>query len=273
MNDLESTFLNEENFYMAFKKLNHYLKQSNEWYNPVELASFEANLSTNLSIIRTALKEGTYQPNAIEPLPFPKKSDSEGNGRIRQYFKISISDQIVWIAITNTIGVFLEPRMPSWSYGNRLFVPTWFEEQEGRLKIERGALRNSSANYYRKWNQSWPLYRRHMSMTIKIMALNRSFKSDTLETDIEREIYESEQDNNFLDNPFLNADYWKKGKRKELFWAGLDYEKFFPSINPEKIIAIIRTSIVRENGAQRDDTQVLFDTIDKMFRFPIDLSG
>jgi hypothetical protein len=273
MNDLESKFLNEENFYIAFKKLNHYLKQSNEWYNPVELASFEANLSTNLSNIRIALKEGTYQPNAIEPLPFPKKNDSDGNGRVRQYFRISIADQIVWIAITNIIGVFLEPRMPSWSYGNRLFVPTWFEEQEGKLKMEKGALRNNSANYYRKWNQSWPLYRRHISMTIKIMALNTGFKSYTLETDIEREIYQNERDNNFLDYPFLKGDYWKKGRTKEVFWAGLDYEKFFPSINPEMIISIIKKSIVRDNGAQRDDTQVLFDTIEKMFRFPIDLSG
>lgn len=272
MNDLESKFLNEENFYIAFKKLNNYLKQSNEWYNPVELAAFEANLSTNLSKIRIALKEGTYQPSAIEPLPFPKKNDNDGNSRIRQYFRISIPDQIVWIAITNIIGIYLEPQMPSWSYGNRLFVPTWFEEQDGKLKMEKGILRNTSANYYRKWNQSWPLYRRHISMTIKIMALNIGFKSDALETDIEREIYQNELDNNFLDFPFLKGDFWKKGKKKEVFWAGLDYEKFFPSINPERIISIIQRSIVRPDGTPRDDTQILFDTIKKMLRFPINLS-
>ncbi|MBF4518942.1 RNA-directed DNA polymerase [Flavobacterium sp. ANB] len=273
MNDLESKFLNEENFYIAFKKLNNYLKQSNEWYNPVELSTFEANLSTNLSKIRTALKDGNYQPSRIEPLPFPKKNDSDGNSRIRQYFRISLSDQIVWIAITNIIGVYLEPKMPFWSYGNRLFVPTWFEEQDGKLNIKRGALRNTSANYYRKWNQSWPLYRRHISMTIKIMALNSGFKSENLETDIERDIYKNESDNNFLEYPFLKEEFWKKGKKKELFWTGLDYEKFFPSINPEKIISIIESSIVRPDGTSRDDTHILFDTIRKMLRFPIDLSG
>ena len=273
MNDLESKFLNEENFYLAFKKLNHYLKHSNEWYNPVELASFEANLSTNLYMIRNALKEGTYKTSAIEPLPFPKKNSIDGNSRIRQYFKISISDQIIWIAITNVIADFLERQMPSWSYGNRLFVPTWFEEEDGKLKMVKGALRNTSANYYRKWNQSWPLYRRHISMTIKIMALNTGFKSNQLETDIEREIYQNELKNDFLDYPFLKGDYWKKGKTKEVFWAGLDYENFFPSISPEKIIVTIKKYMVRPDGTQRDDTQVLFNTIEKMFRFPIDLTG
>lgn len=58
-----------------------------------------------------------------------------------------------------------------------------------------------------------------------------------------------------------------------MFWTGLDYEKFFPSINPEKIISIIESSIVRDDGTSRDDTQILFDTIRKMLRFPIDLSG
>lgn len=73
-------------------------------------------------------------------------------------------------------------------------------------------MRNTSANYYRKWNQSWPLYRRHISMTIKIMALNIGFKSENLETDLEREIYKNESDNNFKEYPFLKEEFWKKEK-------------------------------------------------------------
>ena len=48
MGNLEQQFLNKENFYLAFKRLNYYLQQSNEWHDPIELAKYEANLETNI---------------------------------------------------------------------------------------------------------------------------------------------------------------------------------------------------------------------------------
>ena len=152
MDDIKSKFINIDNFYSAFKKLNQYLKQSNEWYNPIELSEYEANLATNLNRLKKSVEDGTYKPHSIEPLPFPKKNDKNNEERLRQYFRINIEDQLVWIAIVNVIARFVEPKMPFWSYGNRLFVPIWYEEENNKPKLKKGGYVNASGNLYRKWN-------------------------------------------------------------------------------------------------------------------------
>ena len=95
MDDLKSKFINIDNFYSAFKKLNQYLKESNEWYNPIELSEYEANLATNLNRLKNSVENGTYKPHSIEPLPFPKKNNKNNEERLRQYFRINIEDQLV----------------------------------------------------------------------------------------------------------------------------------------------------------------------------------
>ena len=273
MDDLKSKFINEDNFYSAFKKLNHYLRQSNEWYNPIELSEYEANLATNISRLKRAIEDGTYNPHPIEPLPFPKKNNKKNEERLRQYFRINIEDQLVWIAIVNVIARFIEPKMPFWSYGNRLFVPIWYEEENNKPKLKKGGYANASENLYRKWNQSWPFYRRHIAMTIKTMGFNSRFKIENLDNEIEKNIFLDEKESNWNEYKYLDNNFWKKGNSKKLFWSGLDYKKFFPSIKPEIVIQNIKKNIVRDNGEPRDDTELLFSTIEKMLRFPINKRG
>lgn len=179
MPSLKDKFLNQENFYLAFKKVSHYYNQSNEWFDLFELSDYEANLETNLSRLIQELTEETYIPKPIEPLPFPKKNNKKNHKRFRQYFKIHIEDQIVWIAIVNVIGDFLERKMPFWSYGNRLFQPIWYDLNDNdEVRINKGSLFNSSSNFYKQWNQSWPQYRRNISLTIKIMSQASKFDKE-----------------------------------------------------------------------------------------------
>jgi hypothetical protein len=270
MRDLQSRFLNQENFYLAFKKLSHYYNQSNEWFDLIELSDYEANLETNLSRLISELTEENYSPKDIEPIPFPKKNDKNGKHRIRPYFKISIEDQLVWIAIVNVIGEFLEKKMPFWSYGNRLFQPIWYEQDEnGEVEIKKGSLVNSSSNFYKKWNQSWPQYRRNISLTVKVMANGSRFKETDLDEEKSKEIYRNEEKKNFTDNWYLNKDNWGKRKTNKLFWAGLDFKKFFPSIKAEFVIQNIKKFVVRDLGDPRDDTGLLFNLIEKMLSFPL----
>ncbi|WP_435522670.1 hypothetical protein [Chryseobacterium indoltheticum] len=229
-------------------------------------------MATNLTRLKKSVEEGSFKPSSIQPLPFPKKNGQNNIKQIRQYFRISIEDQIVWIAIVNVIARFIEPKMPFWSYGNRLFVPIWYENEDNTIKL-KGGYTNSSGNLYRKWNQSWPFYRRHISMTIKTMGYNSSFKIDNLENEIEKNIFLDEKENNWKEYKYLDSNFWKKGNGKKLFWSGLDYKKFFPSIKSEIVIENIKKYVVRENGEPRDDTELLFNTIEKMFRFPINKTG
>src|SRR6478736_5302074 len=103
-------FLDKENFYLAFKKLEHYLSAYNEWYDPIEFAAYEAMLPGHIHRITEALEKQTYSPKSIELLPFPKRS-KDGAERVRPYYRVSLDDQLVWIAIINVIGPKLEAKM------------------------------------------------------------------------------------------------------------------------------------------------------------------
>lgn len=273
MDDLKSRFLNEENFYIAFKKLSHYLRQSNEWYNPVELSSYEANLSTHIFKLIKTIEEGNYKPRKIELLPFPKKNKNDIE-RIRQYFRINIEDQLVWIALVNIIGSFLEDQMPFWSYGNRLFRRIWFTDLSGGKKSKNiGSCGSNSVNLYRKWNKSWPLYRRNISLTIKTMGYNIEFSESFIDNSNDKKLFEFE--NNIVNNKndYINNKFWKEGQVKNLYWAGLDFKDFFPSINMDIIYANIEKYLVKENGEKRDDVELILKTLKILMHFDIDING
>jgi len=267
---IEDRFLNQNNFHIAFKKLNYLLSQSNEWYNPIELSSYEATLSNNFQRLIDQIKSSEYSPKPLQAIPFPKKS-KDGKKRLRQYFRVSLDDQLVWIAIANVIAQFVENEMPVWNYGNRLFRPVWYDQFGKHKSLRKGSYLNTSENMYRRWNQSWPIYRRHINMSIKLMGYNRKFKIDHLSDDREVEIYKGR---NVADCYYLNKDFWKSGKADELYWAGLDFKSFYPSIRTENVINNIREALTDSiTGNLRTDCHLIMGLVEKMMTYPLDLTG
>jgi hypothetical protein len=273
--NLTEQFLNEENFFNAFKKVKNYLNKLDEWYNPIELAVYEANLSLRIPFLIKQIKERTYFPKAIQPFPFPKKDKQNGEHQIRPYFNIHLDDQLIWIAITNVIGDKVEEEMPKWSYGNRLYRPIWFEENplSGGKKLVRGSYKNTSQNLYRTWNQSWPLYKRHISLTIKVMSKNKDFVKEDLDDEAEIRIYEQSEQNQFKDIQYIDKEYWKEGNLNTLYWAGLDFKTFFPTIEVDNITNNIKSCLKRYDGSDRDDVDLILFTINLMLKFPLDIEG
>ena len=167
------------NLYLAWQKLKKALQPGDIWFDPIELANFEANLEKEFTQIRLSIRSNNYSLTPILPIGYPKaKRDEEF--QTRQTFNISVRDQLVWIAIVNIIGPELDSKMPFWSFGNRLFRSVWYEDKAGseNKEIKFGWYRHSSGFIYRKWNQSWPRYRRNISITTRVMAHNNLFKND-----------------------------------------------------------------------------------------------
>lgn len=272
---LEDQFLDKENFFIAFKKISFYIKQLNEWYDPLVLAEYEATLPKRIADIIDLIKKDQYTPKPIEPLPFPKKSSSTGEKRIRPYYNISLDDQLIWMAIVNVIGKYVEDQMPDWSYGNRLYRPVWFEKNthDERIIFKKGSLKNTSKYVYRKWGQSWPLYKRHIALTIKVLAKTTHFKTTDIHDEKELSVYEQAAATKFESAKYLKKDYWKKGQYSKLSWVSLDFEKFFPTINSFKIIENITACLTKENGSRRDDVNLILKLIDKMLTFPLNTKG
>jgi hypothetical protein len=107
-----------DNLHLAWAKVRRYYSTTDAWYDELAVAQFEANLESELSSIRDQFSEGTFRVSPLVPLPQPKKSDSEGNPRVRQAFWVEVRDQVAWAAFVNVIGPVREEQMPTWSCGS-----------------------------------------------------------------------------------------------------------------------------------------------------------
>ena len=243
----------KENLLWAWEKTRQAYQVGDIWFDTLELANFEANLDLELNSIATSLNNGNYILRDLRPLPFPKGLGKDENNcdtkRVRQTFEIAVRDQVLWAAVVNVIGPDLDYQMPFWSFGNRLHHSIWYDESETNDQkkiLKAGWYRNSSKNIYRSWKQSWPLFRHSIGLTIKKMSSREEY------TDKEKEM---EENNLKLPDSFcisyLKNTYWPKNATKELFWAGVDFEKFYPHIK----IDLIRNNIIEYGKGIQEDKE------------------
>ncbi|MBB6111275.1 hypothetical protein SAMN05421821_11185 [Mucilaginibacter lappiensis] len=268
-------FLDEENFFIAFKKISSFLNKANEWYDPVGLIKYEAGLSERIPLLIAEIKAGSYTSRPLQPLPFPKKDKENGEHRIRPYYVVHLDDQLISMAAVNIIGDMLERKMPHWSYGNRLYRPFWYETDShtGKKTLKRGSCKNTSANLFRSWQQSWPRYKRHISMTITIMSKSDEFSVNDLNDPVEVRLFEQAQEDGFTDSRYLDQKSWHGQDLKILYWAGLDFKTFFPSIDPNKIIGNMVKYLVKDNGEARDDVEIIINVLSKLLNNKLDTTG
>jgi hypothetical protein len=269
MNDPEITLENlltrPENLYWAWKKFQRNIRYGNFLYDEIEVAQFEANLKQEFDRIIKQFKSLTYQMGAIRPLPHPKKPDDNGDVQARQSFWIPVRDQVAWIAFVNIVGPWLEEKMPPWSYGNRLYRSVWIDETEDdKHYVKLGWFRHTAGHIYRKFKQSWPVYRRHIFLTAKAMA--KVLDPDDLD-EPELRVLKAEKYFSARDKlPYLKAGYWGRNsiKRDNLYWAGIDFKKFFPSI---------RLNCVKSNLSTFSDhfPKEIIKLSRHLMRFPLDL--
>jgi len=278
MSILIENILHLDNLHWAWKKAKKAYQIGDVWFNEIEIASFEANLYDEFNKIRDDVNAKKYSLSPIKPVSFPKAfNDEKQETKTRQMFSISVRDQVLWLAVVNVIGGELDYQMPFWSYGNRLYITTWFEEIEnGEKELKHGWYRNSSGLIYRKWSQSWPLFRKHISITSKIMAKSKKynakkedFKNELLD-EKEKEVLLNNEQNQIvkLKNKYLLPTYWPDKEAKELYWAGVDLEKFYPKIKLEVVEKNILRYFLKDQ--QDNDFKYLIHTI---LDFPLDIKG
>lgn len=259
--DLIGQITNLENLYWAWEKAKHFYATEDAWYDEMEVAKFEANLDEELKLIRHEIKAGEYILSPLKPVAFPKAPQEDGP-KTRQAFLISIRDQVSWIAVINIIGQWLEYKMPFWSYAYRLHIPVFYEMVNKKKELKFGRYRSSSKLTYRTWRQTWPLYRRHISITSKIMLRNKlfreninKFKDEELDHFEEETLEQNRIVHDYLKVAYLDRDYWDKPLSGKVYWARLDLRKFYPSVNP---------NIIRNNIKQYLPQGVYTEPFDKL---------
>jgi len=250
----------------AWRKVKNCYQSADSLFDQAAVAAFELNLEQELESIRSDFGGGRWRNQPLRPVPQPKKPKPTGEPRLRQYFEVSVRDQVAWAALVTVLGPEVDRQMPAWSYGNRLYRSSWYELEtpEGSSsKLNVGPYRHSRGNLYRHFKHSWPLYRRHISLAARQMVQGE-LGPEHLD---EGELRALEQREGLS---YLEPWFWRRAKSQgeTIYAASLDLAKFYPSIKPEAILKGFEASV---EGFQSEAP--LVSLIQDMLQFEVDAEG
>lgn len=261
------------NLRWAWEKVRRASAPGDVWIDEIELAEFELDLERNLQSIAAEIRKGRYRLRPLRPMAFPKNPSKDGEQRVRQYYNVAARDQIAWTAVVNVIGPHLDPQMPAWSYGNRLFRSIWVDtDSDGKHRRRIGRYRHTSGQIYLPFGQSWPVFRRHVFLTtIAMNAKAGSVSTDQMTQEDSEELDLQTRSSDEHRCPFVQKEYWVNKKpadsKESLFWCSVDLEKFYPSLK----LAVVRQNII---DYLPDDIKVdAANLIDSMMKFKLDTEG
>lgn len=268
--DLVNDIANINNLILAWEKLEGEMSHQDDWCDIMELYAYKFQLKEKLVDLHKRLIEGTYRMRPLRPLPFPKgaSKDDEGNPtelKVRQYFHVYIEDQLVWIAYCNVIAQFVERRMPGWSFGNRTDVRVWYQDIDGNRELQAGNYRNTRNRIYKTWRQSWPRYRKLLALTIKLM----SRANGKIELTEEEEQLLKDNDR-FPEQRlyYLDDKYFEESNDTQLYWAGIDIERFYPSISRGLVTDNLKDVIYDDR-----QTSAFWNLTNTLLDFSVDVTG
>ena len=260
-----------ENLTYAWRKAKRLYSAADGYTDLGEIAEFEVDLENRLCSIRDRFIGGRYDPIVLRICPLPKKLASDKTVD-RQYFHVNIDDQVAWIALVNVIGPSFDRIMPPWSYGNRLYRAAWYETDDPNYphhpRLELGPYRHQPGHLYRRFQHSWPLFRRHIALTAKVMARPSPLDSNTLEPADSFALASAQSDK----LTYLRTDFWSaassRSKARHLHYAAFDLENFYPGIQVGSVLKAIEARM----ADSAIDERILLLAED-MLRFCIDPSG
>ncbi|GGD59320.1 hypothetical protein GRI62_00825 [Erythrobacter arachoides] len=223
-----------ENVLWAWRKVRRAYRTADSLFDQAEVAAFELDLEAQLDSIRNDFATGVWTTMPLRLVPQPKKPDKDGHPRLRQYFQVSVRDQVAWCALVNVLGPELDQKMPAWSYGNRLYRAAWYEREPGDARPSRlniGPYRHSAGHLYRHFKHSWPLFRRHISLSARKMVAD-DIDPDALD---HGERLALEQSDGLA---YLDTDHWLRPKDAgdTIYAASFDLRKFYPSVRTAAIL-------------------------------------
>jgi hypothetical protein len=254
-----------ENLYWAWRKAQFLYARTEGMHDEREVAAFELDLEHNLNVIQREFASRSYRLTPLRLLPQPKSAE----GEMRQSFQVSVRDQVAWIALINAIGPGLDLRMVPWSYGHRLYRSAWIEElADGEHRTHLGPFRHTSAQLFRKFRQSWPLYKRHIILTARKLGSGH-IKEDELDEG-ERRVYRDETDPNNRKRklPYLAQDYFTGAHTGEVHFGSIDLTQFYPRVGT----SVLLRALNNESKEIKADAR-LQELVTALLRFRVDTTG
>lgn len=255
-----------ENLNFAWIKAKNLYRTADGYIDFGEIAAFELDLEQKLLEIRRQFERGTYRLKKLRPLPRPKKISGEKPIN-RQFYHVAIEDQVAWISMVNALGPELDLKMQPWSYGNRLYRAAWYENDEASgSRLEIGPYRHAGGHLYRKFQHSWPLFRRHITLTARMMVLRRKLNRDEMDATDQLAALTGER----AELAYFLPGFWSQtpasAGTSDLYHASIDLKQFYPEL---KLEAVIRG--LGEADAMADPR--IADLVTSMLNFQVDMTG
>jgi len=116
-----------------------------------------------------------------------------------------------------------------------------------RPSLEIGPYRHASGHLYRKFQHSWPLFRRHVTLTARMMVARRRLAQDEMD-DADRLAAASAERERL---PYFETGFWSFNGRtqtgSDLYHASIDLKQFYPQLKTEAVIIGLATAGATED--------------------------
>lgn len=253
----------DENLRASYRRARRELEFFEGFVDHQEFAEWENDLDLHLDKVRQLLLRPCEQvPCNLVPVP-------KGKGEARAYYSIPLEYQVGWLAIVGTIGPLLDKRMPNWSFGYRLQRPR-IRTADGNWPWDEHS--SNSEETYLSFARSWKPFRRYANLTLTRFLGDSNSPDDpaehliqTIEGGLSEEGLVPEPGQNLdldLRNkrfPFF-ATSWPRPTKSRVWFARLDIENFFPSIERKRLPDILVSELTGLCGfSNAERWQDLFD--------------
>lgn len=232
--DCWESLTSDENLQASYRRARRELEGFEGLVDHEEFAEWENDLDRHLDKVRDLLlKTCDRVPCNLTPIP-------KGEGKARAYYSIPLEYQVGWLAIIEAIGPLLDKRMPNWSFGYRLHRPR-IRTPDGKWPWDDH--RTSSEEIYLGFARSWKPFRRYANLTLNRFLGVKKQSDDPVEEEILR-LEEALLDDGGIPDPQSQPDLdlrmrrfpyfasnWSPKTAPRVWFAGLDIENFFPSID------------------------------------------
>lgn len=224
----KSPLLNPFVLRSAWQKVQAWYR-SVEWAPEPEYTLWCRNPWARLELLAAELMGGTYNPEAMVQVPYPKDAN-----QIRHYVVPTVKDQVAHMIFAVLFAPFIEFKSTNISLGGRWYRPL----RRVKRHWEAGSFSLSHREPYQPYRKSYGLFRRLAHWTVS-RWLGESTKSEAeLTPKVTSEDYAADS------LPYIGAQFrLERQPIKSLCYARLDLKAAYPSISRRAVCESLKALI------------------------------
>ena len=198
-----------------------------------ELSRWRLHPEAMLRDLGRDLREGNWSPQCWFQIPYPKKG-----ARLRHYLMPTVRDQVAFMVHMVALGPILDQQIANFAFGNRWYRPIYWNHRGSSPRWELRPYPLLTNQTYLSYARSYGLFRRVANWTVARMT-NAKIATESPSNRVQHP-------EDYADGlpKWVNEDWWQGGNKKyRSYWAALDIELAYPSIQINKLADAMRMAL------------------------------